>query len=214
MKKTSPLVWILAGVLGLMILAGIAVVAGGFFLARKVQQATANPALATAKILAAANPDIEIVSSDDDKGTVTFKEKSSGKVLTVDFDQIKEGKLTFEQDGERVSFNAGSDSKLPDWLPIYPGSSTEGGLQVQGGKGSGSVIRFTTKDPIEKVAKFYEETLKHSGLTTNVNTLTHDGKNSGAVIASESADKKRTAVVTISASEDSNSVTVTYSGKR
>jgi hypothetical protein len=45
-KKTSPVVWIIVGVLGLVAVAGVVVIAGGLFLVNKAKDAAAkNPAL-------------------------------------------------------------------------------------------------------------------------------------------------------------------------
>jgi hypothetical protein len=232
-KKTSPIVWILAGVFGLIVLAGIAVIAGGLFIAKQVRDASGNPALATAKIMAMANPDVEIVSSDDAKQTVTIKEKRSGKVITLNFDQIKAGKLEFEQDGQKVTVDSsgeglnvkGSDgstiqigteasAKMPSWLPSYPGATAQGTFAMQGGSESGAAVSFTTQDSIDKVSKYYQDAFKTAGLTVNVNMTTQDGKAAGGMIIGESADKKRSAVVNIAPGDEGATVGITYSDKK
>lgn len=232
-KKTSPVVWIIVGVLGLVMVAGMVVIAGGLFVAKKVHDAASNPALLAAKVMAAANPDVEILSSDDRNGTVTFKEKKSGKVITLDFDQIKQGRLVFEEDGKKVTVNSttdgvnltGSDgsavqigsnasAKMPDWLPAYPGSNAQGTFSMQDASQSGAAVSFTTKDAVDKVSSFYDDALRKAGLTTNVNLMQQDGKTSGAMITAESGDKKRSAVVNISAGDDAATVGITYSDKK
>jgi hypothetical protein len=231
-KNTSPVVWIIVGILGLVMVAGVVIIAGGLFVAKRVSDAASNPALTTAKIMAAANPDLQIISSDDRNGTVTFKDKKSGRVVTLNFDQIKQGRITFEEDGKKVSVdssggginvarNDGStvqigpnaSSKLPDWLPAYPGSSPQGTFAMQGANESNASVTFTTKDPVDKISKFYDETLRKAGLTTTVNLMQQDGKTSGAMIAAESVDKKRSAVINIAAAEDEVTVGITYAGK-
>jgi nitrate reductase NapE component len=111
-KKTSPLVWILVAVLGLFFLIGVAVVGAGFFFVHKAKQAgfdpdlmKSNPGLAITKMLTAANPDIEVVRVDDGKGLITLREKSTGKTTTVDFEAVKQGRISFTDDkGESVTF--------------------------------------------------------------------------------------------------------------
>jgi hypothetical protein len=232
-KKTSPVVWIIVGLLGLVMVAGIVVIAGGLFVAKKVRDAAGNPALTAARVMAAANPDVEILSSDDSKGTVTFKDKNSGRILTLDFDQIKQGRIVFEEDGKKVTVDSstngvnltGSDgstvqiganasSKLPDWLPAYPGSSAQGTFAMQDAGQSGAAVSFNTKDPVDKVSSFYDDALRKAGLTTNVNQMQQDGKTSGAMITAESADKKRSAVVNIASGDDASTVGITYSDKK
>jgi hypothetical protein len=215
-KKTNPLIWILVGILGLFMLVGIVVVAGGIFVAKKVQDAAANPALAAAELIAAANPDVEIVSSDEGAGTVTFKDTTTGKVVTVDLDQIKEGKLTVkgDGDGETVTIGADASTKLPEWLPVYPGATTSGTFAMQGSNSAAATVGLTTSDSVENVAKFYEETFKKAGLSTTTNLMQQDGKNSGGMIAGESADKKRSAVVSMATGDEGLTVGITYSDKR
>ena len=232
-KKTNPLVWVLVGILGLFLVIGMVVIAGGIFVAKKVQDAASNPALAAAQLMAAANPDIEIVSSNESAGTITLREKSTGKTITVDFDQIKEGKLTFEgegqtvtiggseeglkidnSDGSSVQIGATASAKLPEWLPAYPGATAQGTFAMQGSGENAATVSFTTKDAVERVAKHYEEALKAAGLTPSVNIMSQDGQTSGAMIAAESADKKRSAVVSIGTGEEGQTVGITYSDKK
>ena len=52
-----------------------------------------DPGTAFGKIVEAANEDIEFVSSDKDKGEVTFRNKKTGETITVDIESIKAGKL-------------------------------------------------------------------------------------------------------------------------
>jgi hypothetical protein len=105
-KKISPVVWVLIGLAGFFLLVIMAVVAGGIYVASRVAE---NPIEAAATIIAAGNPDVEVVSSNRDRGTVTFREKSTGKTVTVNLDQLKEGKLVFSSDGKEVTLQAGPE---------------------------------------------------------------------------------------------------------
>src|SRR5438045_2569653 len=65
-KKTSPIVWVLVGIGAFLLLVVVAIVAGGMLLLHKAKQAgldpalmKRNPGLATVKIMAALNPNIE-----------------------------------------------------------------------------------------------------------------------------------------------------------
>jgi len=234
-KKTSPILWIFVAIFCVVALAGMAVIAGGLFFVHKVKQAGNNPALFAAKMIAAANPDVSVVSSDDARGTVTFLDKKTGKTVTMNFDDVKKGKITFEADGQQASietkgdgkdgavlvtspegsikFGAGA-AKLPDWLPAYPNVTPQGTFGIQGvGEESGNVT-FTVKDPIDKVVSFYEEGLKKSGLTTNSNVLQQNGKAAGAMVTGEDAAKKRSAMINLGAGDDGVTVNVTYSTKK
>ena len=89
-KGISPVVWVLVGIFGFFLLAGVifTIVVGTF-----VHKATKNPALTAAKLLAMANPDVQIVDSDDRRNTVTLRDKKTGETITVDLDQIQKGKI-------------------------------------------------------------------------------------------------------------------------
>jgi hypothetical protein len=231
-KKTSPIVWILGGLFGLIILAGIVMIAGGLFIAKQVRDASGNPALAAAKLMAMANPDVEIVSSDASNQTVTLKDTRSGKVITLNLDQLKQGKLSFEQDGQKVTIDnsgngvnmKGSDgstiqigtdasAKMPDWLPAYPGAKAQSTFAMQGGTEWGAAISFTTKDSIDQISKYYQDAFKNAGLAVNANIMTQDGKTAGGMITGESADKKKSAVVNIASGDEGATVGITYSDK-
>src|SRR5580704_2737909 len=85
-KKTSPLVWILGGIavlfFGGMITCGIV----GYMAMRVVKNAgfdpdlmRRNPAIAMVKMATALNKDLELVSSNERTGTVTMRDKRTGK---------------------------------------------------------------------------------------------------------------------------------------
>jgi hypothetical protein len=220
-KGVSPIVWVLLVIAGLIVLAGIAVIGGGIWIARKVSD---NPVAAAATILAAANPDIEVLSRNDEGGTVTFREKSTGKTVTLNLDQMKRGKVIFSGDGKDVVMQAGEDglhvkssdgstvdigrsnAKLPDWIPTYPGTTVQGSFSTSGRDESAASVGFTTKDGNEKVLKFYEDGLKNSGL--------HVSRTSGGVITARSEDGTRQVTVHVSGDEGESTVGITYSTKR
>src|SRR6476659_4820793 len=105
--KVSPLIWVLAGCGGLIVLAAIvASLALHFFVnkagqfARKVER---NPGLAITELMAAHNPDVDVVSVDEGKGKITVRDKKTGKTMTMNFADAKKGKFVFEQDGQKMS---------------------------------------------------------------------------------------------------------------
>jgi hypothetical protein len=228
-KKISPIVWVLVGIAGFVLLVGIAVIAGGLFLAKKIAD---NPMLAAATAIAAANPDVELVSNDPNRQTVTFREKSTGKTITLNFDQLKEGRFSFSEDGKEVTMETGEgglkvkgsdgstlevgtgSSKLPDWVPAYPGATMEGAFSSSGGSEQGAMVSFTTSDGADKVVSFFEDGFQQAGLKVTQTVQREGGKISGGMVHAESGDKKQQAVVTISVDQDETNVSVTYSAKK
>jgi hypothetical protein len=189
-RRTSPLVWILVVVLGLFVVGGILTMAGGLFLVHKAREAGVdpdllrrNPGLAVGKMLAAVNPDVEVVKTDDGAGTITVRDKKTGKVVTLTFDEARKGNFKFEAQGDdgknaTVEFNGASD-KIPAEVPVYPGAKIEGTFSVTGdgggGKGSAYQYTFTTSDPPRQVMSFYHNKLEDAGLKLALVTNTADG---------------------------------------
>ena len=238
-KKTSPLVWILAGCGGLLVLGAIAASLTLYFIAHKAKQAAhmieKNPALAVTRMIAAANPDVEVLSTDEDKGTITVRDKKTGKTMTMNFADAQKGKFVFEQDGQKVEMQAHGDGdkgslevksgegsmkfqtgagteKPPDWLPAYPGSTPQGAVSMQNAKESSGSFHFTTKDPVEQVVRYYEDALKKTGLKVNTNTSQQDGKTTFAIVSAEEA--KRKAAVTAAVTADGTNVGVTFTAQQ
>src|ERR1700682_3587195 len=106
-KKSNTIVWVLGGLGGCLVLVIIVVAALGFFAVRTAKKAgidpdlfKRNPALATAKIMVAANPDVEMVSVDEGRQEITIRDKKSGKTTTMSFEDAKNGKFTMKEDGK------------------------------------------------------------------------------------------------------------------
>ena len=242
-KGVSPLVWILGG-LGVLVMLVLIVVAGSvYFIANKAHQAgfdassiRKNPALATIRMMAAMNPDIDVVSYDDDKGYVTVREKNTGKTYTVNFEDAKKGKFVFSEDGKApvtitahgdgssgtievkdsdgsiVKIGGGGPAKVPAWVPDYPGSEPQGAFSAQSGDGSSGSFVFKTKDPIDKVVKFYEEGFKQMGMKTTSTLTNADGKTGGGILSAE-VDKK-SVVVLLGSDDGQTGVNVTFTAKK
>ena len=219
-RKTSPLVWILVVVVGLFVLGGIAVVGTGLFIAHKVHQAgfdpelmQRNPGLAVAKMVTAFNPDAEVLHRDDGAGTITVRDRKTGKVVTLNFDDVKSGRFHFsaqDENGKTASMEfGGSASKLPSWIPTYPGSNPQVAFTASGTDGEGGTFSFTTSDAPQSVMQFYQDKFKQIGMqVTNVMSSEEGGMVNGTDDASH-----RTLNVVISKSNGQTSAAVTYGKK-
>jgi hypothetical protein len=219
-RKTSPLVWILVAVAGLIVLFGLAVVSGGLFLVHKAKQAgfdtelmRNNPGLATAKLLAATNPDLEVISTDQ-RGVVTIRQRSTGKIMTMSFDDMKGGKFSFkaDSDGESVNIGAGQ-AAVPAWIPAYPNSKPASIYSMNGKDGASASFQFQTQDPPKDVLAFYETGLKQAGFRISATTTSDSGASSGGMLSADDAANKRTVVVTVGNGSQGTTVGVTYSQK-
>jgi hypothetical protein len=241
-SKSKWWVWLLAGCGTFVLLSIIAVVLGGWFVWNKAKEAgldpelmEKNPALATAKLIAAANPDVEIVSVDDKKGLITIKDKKSGETVTINFEDAQRGKISFN-DGDKnqvsieakegdepgsvvvtsekgsVKIGAGSPDKGPDWLPLYPGSTQEGTFSAQGADGLSGTYQFTTTDSIKTVMEFYETALKADGFKISTSSWNQNDK-AGASLNAQDSTKKQIAVISALTEGAGTRVTVSYNVK-
>lgn len=238
-KKTSPLVWILGGIVVLMFGAMLTCGVVGYLAMRAVKNAgfdpdlmKNNPGLAMVKMAAALHPDLETVSTDDRSGTITMREKSTGKIVKFKFDPDKKTLVVTGDDGKEVTLGVTGDdktgsvtvqsaegtmhfgtgaSKAPAWVPVYPGSSSpEGVYSADTPQGSQSTFTFKTKDAASKVLSYYQDQLKGAGFTVN-QMVSGD---QGGMVTAEDGDKKRTVVVTVGTSGDETQASVMATEKK
>jgi hypothetical protein len=203
-RRTSPLVWVLVAVLGLFVLAGVAVVGIGIFAVRTAQRAgldpelmRRNPALAASKLMAAVNPDLEVISVNEGKGTITVREKSSGKVITLNFEDVKHGRIVVgdENEGKTASIDIGASAdKIPSWVPAYPGAKVDGTFAVNSGEGQGGSFSYKTSDTPAKVVEFYRESLTGSGFKITTSASAAESN----MLAAEDEPSGRSVMVTVS----------------
>jgi hypothetical protein len=191
-KKGLPaLAWvgIGCGVIALIVL--IVLAAGTCWGVSKVKEFGENPEMNTAKLIVAANPELELVESDDEAGTLTVRNTKTGEEMTVDVSEIKDGRLRFrDQEGQETSIGmeegedgegafsvrdsegnetfrvgAGGEENIPGWVPRYPGVELRGTMSSRrGGKVEGA-FTFETADPADEVADWYAEELADQGMT-------------------------------------------------
>ena len=221
-RKTSPLVWVLVVILGLFVLFGIGIAGVGWFVVHKAHEAgidpalwRRNPGLAVGKMLAATNPNLELVRTDDNAGTITLRDRRTGKETTLTFDQARRGKFsirTEDDNGQRASVEfGGSGSRPPAWVPDYPVSHPTYSIKGSAESGEeGGNFTFTTDDPASKVMAYYLDKTRGLGMEAKVTTTTPDG---GVLVATRE-DDQRSLTVVVGGSSGQTTVNVTYSRKR
>jgi hypothetical protein len=238
-KKPNILIWILGGIVVLMI--GVTAMCGlaGFFIMHKAKQAgldsgllSSNPAYAVAKMAATMNPDVETVTTDDSSGTITVRDKKTGKSTTLKFDPDKKTMVVIDENGKQATVKVNTDgdkgtvevqsadgnmkfggagsAQMPAWMPVYPGSSPSGTFSTQTKEGGQSSFTFKTQDAAAKVMSYYQEQLKSAGFSINMATNTPQG---GMVMAEDSG-KTRTLMITASSSSEGTDVSLTAIEKK
>jgi len=210
-RRTSPIVWVLIVILGLFGLGIIGVIGTGVFLARR------GPGYAIAKIISAANPNAEVVSTDDGTGTITIRDRRTGKTVTMSFDDARHGRFRLEaqdENGKRAALELGGAANLPSWVPSYPGSNPHAVFSAKGesddGAGEGGNFTFTTSDPVSRVRSYYENEGRRLGMAVNLKTGSQDAD----VLVMKDPDELRSLTVAIGSSGGDTTVNVTYGRKR
>ena len=239
-KKLSPLAKVGIGCAIVAVLGAIAIgvmfSAGVHFLKKKVGD---NPTLAAAELMVRANPDLEVVDSDSDKGTLTIRNTKTGEVVTMNAKDIEEGKITFStkegttvfdasgdgeeggsikvtnEKGEQATFTAGEGAPkdLPSWVPTYSGATVQGSYDATTTEGRSAAFTVTTGDSVDQVAEFYEAQLKGSGLTVQKNSMEGGGQKT-VILVGTGDEEKRTVTVTVSTSEGKTQALVNFNEKK
>ena len=177
-----------------------------------------NPGLMMAKIITAANPDAEVLSTDPRSQTIRIRDRKTGEEFTLSFDDVKQGKLKISatgRNGEVANVEiGGGEGKMPAWVPAYPGARAQGNMTANGasgdGTGEGGVVTFTTADSPAKVTAFYEAKCKDLGATVKV----AQASDMGGMLTCVDEGGGRTLSVLVGGGSGETSFTLTYGRKR
>lgn len=239
-KGLSPIAWIAIGCGALLVLGGIAVAAlvgFGIFKAKEfAAEMEANPARTTAEMVVKLNPDLDLVETDDEAGTITFRNNKTGEVATMNFQDIADGKFsvttdegTFSVDGDagegggvtitgpdgeaRFGGSAALEN-VPDWVPLYPDAAeTQGTYNARTSEGLTGIVTATTTDKPQAVLDYYKERLASEGYEITSESSHSTGQGSFANVTGEDASAGRTLNVTIVSDDGETSVAINYTEK-
>lgn len=179
--------------------------------ANKVKEAGANPGAAIVKMIAAANPDIDVIDSDDKAGKITVRDKKTGKVVTIDMDSVKDGKISIETDEGKAVFGGAGSVKAPDWVLIPPGATVQGGFSTTSeGRAAGSVV-FQSKESVAALKAMFEEKYKAAGFESETSIATSGGGEEGAHLQFQNKARKRNVIVSIGKSPEGSTANIAYS---
>jgi hypothetical protein len=237
-KGLHPLAWVGIGCGAILVIVVAVVVVGGFFVARSVKNVAQdfedNPGLAAARFIVKASPELEEVDVDEEAGTMTVRNTKTGEIVTVNIDDIKNGRLSWSKDGEEVTVDV-SDAEggtvkvessggkgfslttgaavagdLPDWVPVYPDTEPSNRSMVESSEGTSGTFQLETADAVSDVIAFYSDQLKAAGFEINVNTFTGDG-NEGGMVQGGLETGKRSVMVVINREDGPTQISVTFS---
>lgn len=239
-KSMSPIAWVAIGCGGCLVIVLLGMTACGglamFKFGDAIQEFQDNPAKGAAMIVVKANPDLEMVSSDDDAGTMTIRNKKDGEIVTLNYDDISNGQFSIETsegtmsidassstsegegggsvtfsgtDGEVTTF--GTESETPDWIPAYPGAEGEsGGFAASDSSGSRGGFGFKTADSAQEAIDWFTTELEKAGFTVS-SQFNQDAQ--GSVLKNVSFENGGRTVTIMAARQDrddTTQVTVQY----
>jgi hypothetical protein len=161
----------------LALIAIVAVVIGVGWGVRKVggvvSELQANPEKFAAEMIVKSNPDLEVVTSDETKGEITFRTKKTGETTTVSYAEAAKGNLTIKKSGpdgeETVTIDAGQGRvrvEAPAWFPVMEGLVTAGpGIRSTTGTQESLHLTATSAAASEAIVAFYTDELDKLGFT-------------------------------------------------
>lgn len=238
-KGMSPWAWVAIGC-GVVVLVGVLIaVAAGLFFFKKGSEIAAdfkdNPALAASRLVVKANPDLEEVEVDEEAGTITVRHRSSGEVVTVSFEELKEGRLSFSTDEGEVTIQTDQESgaldvtgtnqegsfrlragaadiaELPDWVPRYAGGEVGGTYLMAQEGGAAGGFQVTTSDPVDVVLEHFRQELKDSGFQVKISTISGDDQLEGGTLTATDEAGKRTVQIMVARQDGGATATVGFS---
>lgn len=167
-----------------------------------VSEIQANPEKFAAQMIVNADPNLELVKSDDAKGEITVRLRSTGELKTVTYKEAAEGKLTtpapasMPAGGSPPSTTATSAwHGAPDWFPTMPGLTPgESGLTSSEGGRETIHLTATGNAPIDEIVAFFSDELDKLGFT-----ITRQSQSAGPLVNEriEAADSAGGRQVTI-----------------
>jgi hypothetical protein len=224
------LVWILVGCGGLLLLFFISLAVAAMMGISFLHHVAKNPAAAVARAMIAANPNAELVSMDEDGGKVVVRDKRTGKTVTLNFEDLKQGRMSIlGENGEKLTIGGQGESgvvkfqspegnatlggggpvKLPAWFPSYSSATPRSTFSLSDNTSESAGFQFTTADATDQVLSFYESGFKSAGLK-----VTTFRQADGGVVSAQDEDERRQATVTISTSGGATQVIGTFKSKR
>lgn len=241
-KKGLPtLAWIGIGCAVLIVIVLAVTLAGGLFMAKKVKEVAGDldfegdPAMSAARLIVRMNPELEEVAVDEESGTITVRHTDSGQTVTVNVEDLQEGRIRFTTDEGEVLIQATGDPEegtisvtsedstwtlktgvesaveLPDWVPVVAGAEIEGPHAVVSGDRTSGGYQLRRAEPVDALVDFYRSELESRGFAIRVNSFAAGDDAAGGVVTATDEALSRSVTVMIRSDEDGTThVAVSY----
>ncbi len=136
------------------------------------QAAPTETASAPPANTAPAEDDLEIISTDKKKKTITFRDKKTGKTETLPMDEFykraserEKARAQNAQPQVQPGIKEVKPEDLPPWVVPYPNAEIKNNVQADNPKTLAGRLIMASDDAPETVANFYEKLLKDSEFT-------------------------------------------------
>lgn len=148
------------------------------------------------------------MSADKDARIVTFRAAKSGQEITFSYHDTEEGRVSFSSEGKTATIDVETEEgregagvtiktdegsaafrtsaemeSVPEWVPVYPGSTPKGTFDSEAGELRAGAFTFATQDALDDVFDYFASEIERSGLEVTSGTTTADG---GLLVASSS----------------------------
>jgi hypothetical protein len=156
------------------ILCGIAFV---FFAAKfgmkMVKLLDEHPAKTAAEAVIATDSDLFKTSENPKAGEITLRKQSSGEPISTTYEDLVFGRTTVSDGpGNSAPLFRGDLTKVPAWVPRYPGVSGETSVVHLDLPDRTGILAATTTDTAEDVEKFFEAEASKLSLSNSLSTRT------------------------------------------
>ena len=170
-------------------------------------QVKANPEKFTAEMRVKADPTLELITSNEVAGEVTFRNTKSGDIVTLSYAEAAQGSGLLSGAGSRADTTALTAAAstaavaLPDWFPLMDGLTLSPAV-IRSSTAAHDSIRLsgTTTATTEQVVTFFNDELDARGFTVSRQSQRADGSTMELVEASE-ASMGRHVTITVSRPE-------------
>jgi hypothetical protein len=239
-KRLSPVAWIAIGCGGVTLIGVIIAIVLSFFVFQAAKEVTGdfgeNPSKVAAELFVRMNPELDLVESDDEAGTITFRNNKTGEEVTMDFEDVSEGKFTVTTDEGEFSVDATDSAEegvvfqgpsgetrfggsasvedVPSWVPLYPGATgAQGTFSSKTPQGLTGVVSLKTSDDTRKVMDHYQELFEEQGYEIKATSSTTTPEGTISSIAGELASQGRSVNVAAIGGENETQITINYNSK-
>jgi hypothetical protein len=240
-RGLGTLAWIGIGCGVLLVVVVIALAVASWFVVGKARQVAedfdveGNPALAAARMIVRLNPELEEVDVDEEEGTITVRNTDTGEEITVDFEDLDQGRISWKTGDQEVTIDAsggegeevisvtGDEGEwklstggtgagdVPDWVPVYPETEPVASHVFEGSEGVRGTCQLETDDGAAQVIDFYQDRLQQAGYEVTVNRFSSTDGDEGGVVNAEHGASGRAVVVMVGTEDGRTTASVSYS---